>query len=132
MILFIPTGSSHSDDGAATGKHDLMRLIKLTLTPVLIILFKMGSCLSCILGDSEEASSPNSSNSRSPTTGRPSSRSPNKFISSSSAKGRPAGGSQPNPKAKLKSDRIDALIEKQASEQSNIVKILLLGKALIL
>lgn len=129
MILFIPTGSSCSDDGAATGKHDLMRLIKLTLTPVLVILFKMGSCLSCILGDSEEASSPNS---HSPTTGRPSSRSPNKFISSSSAKGRPAGGSQPNPKAKLKSDRIDALIEKQASEQSNVVKILLLGKALIL
>lgn len=33
-----------------------------------------------------------------------------------------------NPKAKLKSDKIDALIEKQASEQSNVVKILLLGK----
>lgn len=34
----------------------------------------------------------------------------------------------PNSKAKLKSDRIDALIEKQATEQNNIVKILLLGR----
>ncbi len=32
-----------------------------------------------------------------------------------------------NSKAKIKSDHIDALIEKQAVEQNNIVKILLLG-----
>lgn len=76
----------------------------------------MGSCLSCILGDSEEASSPNS-----PATGHK----PNKFLNSN---GTATNGFQHNPKAKLKSDRIDALIEKQASEQSNIVKILLLGK----
>ena len=82
----------------------------------------MGACLSCILGDSEEASSPNSfaspsslQNFKSSTGGH------NKFINASS----PAGGA----KAKMKSDRIDALIEKQASEQSNVVKILLLGKA---
>lgn len=70
----------------------------------------MGTCLSCILGDSEEFYSPSMIN--------------NKYIYSTNS---PA-----NPKAKLRSDRIDALIEKQASEQSNIVKILLLGKIKIL
>lgn len=65
----------------------------------------MGTCLSCILGESEEAVSPSNIN--------------NKYIYSPSSPG--------NPKAKQKSERIDAMIEKQASEQSNIVKILLLG-----
>lgn len=65
----------------------------------------MGTCLSCILGDSEEAASPSNIN--------------NKYIYSPS--------SPVNPKAKQKSERIDAMIEKQASEQSNVVKILLLG-----
>jgi hypothetical protein len=66
----------------------------------------MGTCLSCILGDSEEAASPSNLN--------------NKYIYSPTSPG--------NQKAKLKSEKIDAMIEKQASEQSNIVKILLLGK----
>ena len=66
----------------------------------------MGTCLSCILGDSEEALSPTNIN--------------NKYIYSPSA--------PTNIKAKIKSDRIDAYIEKQASEQNNLVKILLLGK----
>lgn len=66
----------------------------------------MGSCLSCILGDSEEASSPSSLS--------------NKYLHS-------ANSSPANPKAKMKSDRIDAMIEKQASEQNNVIKILLLG-----
>ena len=76
----------------------------------------MGSCLSCLLGDASEdeefVSTPNS-------------------LATSKAKGAPNflnGSQQPNSKAKLKSDRIDALIEKQATEQNNIVKILLLGK----
>lgn len=67
----------------------------------------MGTCLSCILGESEEVASPVNFN--------------NKYIYSTNS-------STANPKAKLKSDKIDALIEKQASEQSNVVKILLLGK----
>ena len=76
----------------------------------------MGSCLSCLLGDSAEEddyiSTPGS-------------------LSATKAKGSPNfinGTPQTNSKAKLKSDRIDALIEKQATEQNNIVKILLLGK----
>lgn len=70
----------------------------------------MGTCLSCILGDSEEVASPSNLN--------------NKYIYSLNSPG--------NPKAKLKSEKIDAMIEKQASEQSNIVKILLLGKFKVL
>lgn len=66
----------------------------------------MGALLSCILGDSEEALSPSRIN--------------NKYIYSPTSPG--------NPKAKMKSDRIDAFIERQSLEQSNIVKILLLGK----
>lgn len=85
----------------------------------------MGGCLSCILGDSEEASSPNSFTSSSNLkNSKSASNSGNKFLNSSSMLG--PGGTKP--KAKMKSDRIDALIEKQASEQYNIVKILLLGK----
>ena len=82
----------------------------------------MGACLSCILGDSEEASSPNTFASPSSLQNFKSSTGSghNKFINASSS----AGGA----KAKMKSDRIDSLIEKQASEQSNVVKILLLGK----
>ena len=100
----------------------------------------MGNCLSCILGDSEEASSPNaftapsalhknnnngSSHSSSSSNNNKNKITGNKFLNSSPGT---VSGSQYNPKAKLKSDRIDALIEKQASEQNNIVKILLLGK----
>jgi hypothetical protein len=76
----------------------------------------MGSCLSCLLGDANEdeefVSTPGS-------------------LAPSKAKGAPNflnGPQKPNSKAKIKSDRIDALIEKQATEQNNIVKILLLGK----
>ncbi len=67
----------------------------------------MGTCLSCILGNSEEASSPSNLS--------------NKYLHS-------ANNSSSNPKAKMKSDRIDAMIEKQSSEQNNVIKILLLGK----
>lgn len=67
----------------------------------------MGTCLSCILGESEDAMSPTGVS--------------NRYLYSPNSPG------AMNPKSKLKSDRIDALIEKQASEQSNVVKILLLG-----
>ena len=73
----------------------------------------MGNCLSCILGDSEEAyPNPNSLNRNTNTKYNYSSKSI-------------------DPKAKFKSDRIDAYIEKQASEQNNVVKILLLGTCMI-
>ena len=79
----------------------------------------MGTCLSCILGDSEEATaSPTNFNNTASTNY---SNNTNKYLFSSTS-------SPANPKAKLKSDKIDALIEKQASEHNNIVKILLLGK----
>lgn len=64
----------------------------------------MGTCLSCILGESEETS-PNLIK--------------NKYNNYSSK--------SVDPKAKFKSDRIDAYIEKQAAEQNNVIKILLLG-----
>lgn len=76
----------------------------------------MGKCLSCLLGESGEEEeyipSPGSL-----TVGK--AKGATNFIN---------GHLQANSKAKLKSDHIDALIEKQATEQNNIVKILLLGK----
>lgn len=61
--------------------------------------------MACILGDSEDAGTPNGMN--------------NQYIY--------PPVSHVNTKAKLKSERIDAYIEKQACEQGNVVKILLLG-----
>lgn len=79
----------------------------------------MGSCLSCLLGDAQDdenyGASPSSFSSG--KHGKGPRR--NDFINSPAAQ---------NSKAKIKSDHIDALIEKQAVEQNNIVKILLLGK----
>lgn len=81
--------------------------------------FNMGICLSCLFGDTQDdesyGASPSSfSNAKNEKVTRR-----NDFINSPAAQ---------NSKAKLKSDHIDALIEKQAVEQNNIVKILLLGK----
>lgn len=71
----------------------------------------MGNCLSCILGDSEEAS-------------------PNPINLNINNKYNNYYSKSVDSKAKFKSDHIDAFIEKQASEQNNVVKILLLGKFL--